>query len=88
MASVPARKFADVVVAKFTKHPAVEPEEPDEDGAKDGDDEEDEGSEPGERGKIILAAQRRGDPEALEEAIKSIVRDCMDEYEDGDGEKK
>jgi hypothetical protein len=83
--AMPARKFADVVVAKFTKHPAVEPDEsaedetPDKDGA-----EEDEGSEPGERGKIILAAQRRGDPEALEEAIKSIVRDCMDEYEDGE----
>lgn len=70
------KRFADVVVAKLSGKPGdmVPPSADDED---EGDDDE---SKPGERGKIILAAQRRGDAEALEEGIKSLVRDCMKEY--------
>lgn len=85
---IPAgKKFADVVVARFTgKKPASAapaPDGPEPDGdegpnpAKPSDDDGDE--EPGTNGKVMIAAQRRGDGEALEEAVKAIVRECMEE---------
>jgi len=87
--AMPGKKFADVVVARFTKKPTGEPDGDEGAAPDDGDadDSEKDGPEPGERGKIVLAAQRRGDPEALEEAIKAIVHDCLKEYGYGGDEK-
>ena len=77
------KKFADVVVAKLSgRSPAGMPPAPDKD-EPDKDDEDGDDSAPGERGKIIIAANRRGDGEALEEAIRSIVEDCMKDYGGG-----
>lgn len=78
--AMPGKKFADVVVAKLSGKPSMAPPMADDD--EDEPDDEDDHA-PGERGKIIIAAQRRGDGEALEEAIKSIVEDCMKEYGGG-----
>lgn len=79
------KKFADVVVARFTKKPgataaAPEPEEPEDESTESEGDEEEEESNPGEKGKIALAASRRNNPEAFEEAIKSMVHECLEEY--------
>lgn len=82
--AIPAKKFADVVVARFTKKPPAAAAEPDGDegpmpsAPPDGDGDDD-GDEPGANGKILIAAQRRGDGEAVEEAIKAIVRECLEE---------
>lgn len=82
--AMPAKKFADVVVARFTKKPTGssggDEEAAPADAADDGDQDE---PEAGAKGKIMLAANRRGDAEALEEAVRAIVRECMDEYNGG-----
>jgi hypothetical protein len=85
--AMPGKKFADDVVERFTKKPTGEPDgdegtAPAGDAADDGDGDEDK-PESGAKGKIMLAATRRSDPEALEEAVRAIVRECMDEYNSG-----
>jgi hypothetical protein len=78
--AMPGKKFADVVIARIGgKKPGAMPAAAGDDDEEPDDDDEDD-SKPGDRGKIVLAAQRRGDPEAIEEAIKAIVEDCMKEY--------
>lgn len=81
--ALPAKKFADVVVARFSKKPPPPLTGGDGDGDEgpapmaptDGDGDE----EGGANGKMALAASKRGDGAAFEEAIKAIVRECMDE---------
>lgn len=85
--ALPKKGLADLVVARFTKKPpppaAGAEEEPDGDEGPEpmapSDDDGDEGAEAGANGKVIIAAQRRGDAEALEEAVKAIVRECLEE---------
>ena len=83
--AMPGKKFADVVVARFTKRPpAAAADSSDAGGAAPApgadDDDGDEDAAPGSQGKMALAASRKGDPEAFEEAIKTIVEDCMKEH--------
>jgi hypothetical protein len=83
--AIPGKKFADVVVARFTKKPTGEPDgdEGAAPAAPSDDDGDEDKPESGAKGKIMLAATRRSDPEALEEAVRAIVRECMDEYNSG-----
>lgn len=79
-----AKKFADVVVARFSgKKPAapvVPPDDAEPPGgdAAEGADMDDQ--EAAEQGKVALAAVKQEDPVALREAIKAIVHECMEEY--------
>lgn len=81
--ALPAKKFADVVVARFSKKPPPPLTGGDDDGdegpapaAPLDDDGDEEGSA---NGKMALAASKRGDGAAFEEAVKAIVREVLDE---------
>lgn len=73
-----ASKFADAVVVRFGKGKGKAPApEPDADdavppapnySAKDNDEDD----KPGARGKLLAAAIRKGDGEAIEECIRAI----------------
>lgn len=72
------KRFADVVVAKLSGKPGdMAPPAPD-------DEPDDDDDEPGEQGRVIISAMRKGDSEAVEEAIRAIFEDCMKER-DGAG---
>lgn len=64
-------KFADAVVVRFGKgkpDPAMDHKEPDGDEAPEGDKDE----KPGMKGKMLAAALKKGDGEAIEEAVRAI----------------
>ena len=77
-----AQKFADAVVARFSKLPPgdapADDAEPAGGEAAESPDMDDQ--EAAEQGKVLAAAIKANDPVAIKEAVKAIVHECLEEY--------